>query len=285
MKVTEQGEVIAQKYSNAVIAERNLEQLITAVVWTNLVSKNNIEHDRHIPAWESRLEELSNLSFGFYRKLVFETPGFLDFYHQATPIQVLKMTNIGSRPATRSDKKSFDQLRAIPWVFSWVQSRYIISAWYGMGHALVSYQKAHGAEGLKELQEMYEKWSFFRSLIHNLQISLAKTDLYIAGQYSSLVADESLRKDIHEQIVSEYHRAMEEVLKISSQNQLLDFHGVLKDSIRFRNPYVDPLNYLQVRFLKEIDGLPASAQERRQKIDQILLLTVNGIAFGMKSTG
>jgi phosphoenolpyruvate carboxylase len=285
MKVTEQGEVIAQKYSNAVIAERNLEQLITAVVWTNLISKSHVEHDKHIPVWEGRLAELSDLSFQFYRKLVFETPGFLDFYHQATPIQVLKMTNIGSRPATRSDKKSFDQLRAIPWVFSWVQSRYIISAWYGMGQALAGYQKAHGADGLRQLQEMYEKWPFFRSLIHNLQISLAKADLYIAGQYSTLVSDLSLRESIHEQIVSEYHRAVEEVLKVSSQNQLLGFHTVLKDSIRLRNPYVDPLNYLQVRFLKEIADLPTSAQERRQKIDQILLLTVNGIAFGMKSTG
>lgn len=282
MKITEQGEVVAQKYANSVIAQRNLEQMITAVAWTNLVSKREVEKNKKIPVWESRLETLSELSFRFYRKMVFETQGFLDFYYEATPIRVLKMTKIGSRPAMRSAKQSFEELRAIPWVFSWIQSRYIISAWYGMGHALDTYIRERGSEGLAELQEMYEEWPFFRSIIHNVQTSLAKTDLNTAEQYAALVKDAGLRKMIHGEFLEEYDRAVEKVLKVSSQKELLDFHRVLKDSIRQRNPYVDPLNYLQIRFLGEIrEATPAQAE----KIDEILLLTVNGIAFGMKSTG
>ncbi len=291
IKLTEQGEVVTQKYTNPVIAERNLEQLITAVVWTNLVSRKEIERNPKIPEWESRMEILSDASFHFYRKLIFETPGFLDFYNEATPIQVITMANIGSRPALRGLNKNFQELRAIPWVFSWIQSRYILSAWYGMGHALESYSVRRGAGGLKELQEMYREWPFFRSLINNVQVSLAKTDLYIAEQYASLVQSAALRKEIHEAISAEHDRAVSETLKITSQNELLDYYKVLKESIRFRNPYVDPLNYLQVRFLREMrQSLPdwqagASGAERRRKIDEILLLTVNGIAFGMKSTG
>ncbi len=286
IKITEQGEVVAQKYANPVIAERNLEQLITAVVWTNLVGKKEVERNKKIPVWEKQLEILSGLSLEFYRNLVFGTPGFLDFYYGATPISVLKMTNIGSRPATRGAKENFEALRAIPWVFSWIQSRYIISAWYGMGHALESYRKSHEG-GLEVLKEMYEEWPFFRSLIENVQISLAKTDLYIAEQYSLLVKDRHLRDSIHGRIVEEYRRATSEVLKISSQSELLDFHKVLKDSIRLRNPYVDPLNYIQLRFLDKIkeNGSKGLGKEARRKIDEILLLTVNGIAFGMKSTG
>ncbi|MBI3252708.1 MAG: phosphoenolpyruvate carboxylase [Candidatus Omnitrophica bacterium] len=287
MKITEQGEVVAQKYANPVIAERNLEQLVTAVAWTNLVSKIEVEANPKIPVWEKRMEKLSGLSFQFYRQLVFETPGFLDFYNEATPIRILKMTNIGSRPASRSDKKNFEALRAIPWVFSWIQSRYIVSAWYGIGFALESYVRERGEAGLRELQEMYGEWAFFRSLIHNVQTSLAKTDLPVAEQYAALVGDPVLRNGIHQRILAEYTRAVTEVLRVSSQKELLDFHRVLKDSIRLRNPYVDPLNYLQVRFLSEMKSAHGESlsEGRRQKIDEILLLTVNGIAFGMKSTG
>lgn len=284
IKLTEQGEVVTQKYANPIIAERNLEQLISAVVWTNLVSRKELERNPKIPEWEGRMEHLSDASFYFYRKLIFETPGFLDFYNEATPIQVITMANIGSRPALRGLNKNFEELRAIPWVFSWIQSRYIFSAWYGMGHALESYTAGRGPGGLKELQEMYQEWPFFRSLINNVQVSLAKTDLYIAEQYASLVQDSALRKGIHEAISAEHDRAVSEVLKITSQNELLDYYKVLKESIRLRNPYVDPLNYLQVRFLREMRQTVPSA-ERRKKIGEILLLTVNGIAFGMKSTG
>jgi phosphoenolpyruvate carboxylase len=286
IKLTEQGEVVAQKYSNPFIAERNLEQLVTAVAWTNLVNKKDLEKNRKIRGWEERMERLSQLAYGHYRRLVYDTPGFLDFFKQATPIQVLKMTNIGSRPALRGNKESFEELRAIPWVFSWIQSRYIISAWYGIGYALETYMEDNGAAGLAQLREMHTEWPFFRSIMTNVQTSLAKTDLSIASQYADMAGGDDLRSRIHGEIVSEHTRAVEKVLQVCEQKDLLDNHKVLRDSIRQRNPYVDPLHYLQMRFLGEIREKNAALDsETRKKIDELLLLTVNGIAFGMKSTG
>lgn len=285
IKITEQGEVVSQKYANPMVAKRNMEQMISAVVWSNLVTSRQAKHNTKIKVWEERLQELSDASLNFYRKLVFETPGFLQFYHQATPIDVLRISKIGSRPSTRSDKQTIDQLRAIPWVFSWLQSRYIISAWYGIGQALESYI-LENPSGLDDLKEMYRQWPFFNSLIHNVQVSLAKTDLYIAELYSDIVEDEELRMKIHNAMVEEHERATQAVLLISEQKELLDYHKILKESIRLRNPYVDPLNYLQLRFLKEKKDLsPDASDARRSAIDEILLLTVNGIASGMKSTG
>ena len=286
IKMTEQGEVVSQKYATPMVAKRNMEQLITAVVWTNLVTNREIKKNPKLAGWEKLMAGLSKDSFIYYRQLVFETPGFLDFYNQATPINILKITKIGSRPAARSAAaQTFDQLRAIPWVFSWVQSRYIISAWYGVGFALKQYLDKY-PQGLESLQQMYKEWPFFTSIIHNLQVSLAKVDLYIAELYSGIVLDDDLRKRIHESIVREHQLAVEAVLLISGQNELLDYHQVLKESIKLRNPYVDPLNYIQVRFLQEKNQLSTTGNEvKRSKIDEILLLTVNGIASGMKSTG
>ncbi len=286
IKLTEQGEVISQKYANPVVAKRNLEQLISAVVWTNLVTNKQVRKNPKLGDWEKLMEQLSHESFTQYRSFVYETPGFLDFYHEATPINVLKITKIGSRPAMRSEKRDFSELRAIPWVFSWVQSRYIISAWYGVGTALKNYLDSHGDKGVDYLRTMYKQWPFFTSIIHNLQASLAKTDLYIAELYASNVIDEHLRVSIHEAIVKEHQLAVEAVLLISEQKNLLDYHKILKESIKLRNPYVDPLNYIQVRFMHEKNALTESASEiKRAKIDEVLLLTVNGIASGMKSTG
>ena len=286
IKMTEQGEVVSQKYATPMVAKRNMEQLITAVVWTNLVTNREIKKNAKLAGWEKLLAQLSQDSFIFYRQLVFETPGFLAFYHQATPINILKITKIGSRPAARSTHESFDQLRAIPWVFSWVQSRYIISAWYGVGHAFKKYMDEN-PEGLDVFRQMYKQWPFFTSIIHNLQASLAKTDLYIAELYAGIVPDEELRRKIHEAIEREQQLAVESVLLISEQKELLDYHKVLQESIKLRNPYVDPLNYIQVRFLQEKNLLShvVGSEVKCSKIDEILLLTVNGIASGMKSTG
>ena len=288
IKLTEQGEVVSQKYASPMVAKRNLEQLITAVVWTNLVTNREVKKNTKLAGWERLLAQLSQDSFVSYRKLVFETPGFLDFYHEATPINILKITKIGSRPAMRgAQQRTFDQLRAIPWVFSWVQSRYIISAWYGVGFGFKKYLDDNGEEGLNQLRQMYKQWPFFNSIIHNVQASLAKTDLYIAQLYADIVADEHLRKSIHSAIECEHQMAEEAVLLISEQKELLDYRKVLKDSIKLRNPYVDPLNYIQLRFMQEKNQMDehSAMDSRHAKIDEILLLTVNGIASGMKSTG
>jgi len=286
IKITEQGEVISQKYANPVVAKRNIEQLITAVAWTNLVTNREIKRNPKLAEWQVQMAQMSQDALIFYRQLVFETDGFLDFYYQATPINILKITKIGSRPAARSANETFGQLRAIPWVFSWVQSRYIISAWYGVGHAFRKYMDEN-PDGLDVLRQMYKQWPFFASIIHNLQISLAKTDLYIAQLYSSIVSNDDLRKKIHETIEAEHQLAVECVLSISGQRDLLDYHKVLKGSIQVRNPYVDPLNYIQVRFMQEKAKISHAVMSdtKRFKIDEILLLTVNGIASGMKSTG
>lgn len=278
MKITEQGEVIAQKYANPAIAERNIEQLVTAVAWTNLVTSGEDLQDPRLPLWESRLERLSDLSFAFYRGLIFETPGFLDFYQDVTPIGLLQYARIASRPAARSARRSFEDLRAIPWVFSWIQSRYIISAWYGIGHALEEY--ARREQGEAELRQMYDNWPFFRSLINNVQVSLAKADMEMAAQYAKLASDTRLGEELHARMSAEYDRSVRGVLKLSGHKELLDFNRVLKESIRLRNPYIDPLHYLQVRFMEEIRRGADEAS-----MHDVLLLTVNGIAFGMKSTG
>jgi phosphoenolpyruvate carboxylase len=166
-----------------------------------------------------------------------------------------------------------------------VQSRYIISAWYGTGYSLEQYL-SKSPEALEELREMYRNWPFFNSLIHNIQASLAKTDLYIAQLYSDIVEDDALSQKVHQMISEEFERATTAVLLISQQEELLDYHKVLKESIKLRNPYVDPLNFVQQRFLKEKKKLSAEAPEsKRAAIDEILLLTINGIASGMKSTG
>jgi phosphoenolpyruvate carboxylase len=286
IKITEQGEVVSQKYANTTIAGRNIEQLITAVAWTHFAAKSR-ETTPQTRQWEEKMAYLSGLSHQFYRGLIFETEGFLDFYYQATPIHVIEMTKIGSRPAKRRASRRIEDLRAIPWVFSWVQSRYIVSSWYGVGTALEQFIKERKGAGLNELKEMYAEWPFFRSLIDNVQISLAKADLYIAGLYSHLVQDAKLRDEIHKRLQSEHRLSVEKVVQVTGQRKLLDRLQVLRESIQRRNPYVDPLNFLQLRYLAKLREPSYDKLDDKAKNDigEILLLTTNGISFGMKSTG
>lgn len=287
IKITEQGEVVAQKYSQTLIAERNLEQLVSAVMWTNLIGKKEIQENDKISEWEKRMETLSDYSLDFYRKLLIGSDGFLEFYNQATPVQILEFARIGSRPVHRGGKREFKDLRAIPWVFSWIQSRYIISSWYGIGYAIDRYIEEKGDQGLNELRIMYKGWSYFQSIIDNAQISLEKTDLHIAEQYGALVSDKEMGAGIHNQILSEYKSTMVRVKEVSGQKNLLDSQPILKQSIRLRNPYIDPLHYIQIRFLDEIRRKEFAGQSDSQKtmIYETLLLTMNGISAGMKSTG
>jgi phosphoenolpyruvate carboxylase len=240
-----------------------------------------------LPAWQSYVRELAASSRDFYRQLVHETPGFIDYFRQATPIDLIERIRLGSRPSRRQGASDLANLRAIPWVFAWTQSRHLIPAWYGLGHALEQFQNDHGPEGLALLQQMAKGWPFFSNLLHNAELSLAKTDLYIASLYAELVRPRALGKRVFQRIEEEYQRSVRGVLAISGASALLADQPVLAESIRLRNPYVDPLNFLQTRFLERwrrshVDKTPTLQESA---VFHLLQITVGGIAFGMKSTG
>lgn len=273
IRITEQGEVISAKYSDPTIALRNLEQLFSAVVQASLSLG---EEPSRVPQdWLSCMEELSCSSLKRYQDLVWRDEEFPSFFFQATPIDVVEHLTLGSRPARRPSGQGLRDLRAIPWVFSWTQSRFILAAWFGLGTAFQTcYPDDHAF-----LRRLYREWPFFRSLIDNAQMSLSKADLYIAEQYAGLVNDEALGTRIFHEIKAEFEMSRNMVLEITEQNQLLANAPVLRESIWLRNPYVDPLNFIQVHFLEKW---------RRTHSDDdlnLLRLTVHGIASGMKSTG
>ncbi len=269
IRITEQGEVIALKYSNPVIAQRNLEQLTSAVIAANCLPPPATD-----PTWVAAMEKMARHSFDCYQELVYRTPEFLPYFRQATPIDLIEHLTIGSRPSRRSGEGDVRQLRAIPWVFAWTQSRHLLSAWYGLGHALQKFGDR------AKLREMYAGWPFFAAVLENAEMSLAKTDLYIASRYASLVKDARVRRKIFGMIEDAHKRSVEAVLAVKQRGTLLGNQPVLAESIRLRNPYIDPLNYLQVRFLPHWRRAKENENLRR-----LLALTVNGIAFGMKSTG
>ncbi len=281
IRITEQGEVISLKYSNPAIAQRNLEQLVTSVLDAHLLRPRQLPGRTQLTAWEAYADELAASSRRVYRRLVYETREFPDYFYQATPIDLIERLRIGSRPARRFTGKDLRELRAIPWVFAWTQSRHFIPAWYGLGSALEGFARDHAPDGLEALRQMYRAWPFFSVLIENAESSLAKTDLYIAGRYASQVRPRSLGERIFGVIREEYERSRRWVLEIAERSELLDRQPVLAKSIRLRNPYVDPLNFLQIRYLKDW----RHARRPQPELLHLLQITVGGIAFGMKSTG
>ncbi len=285
LRITEQGEVVSLKYSNPAIAERNLEQLVTSVLDAHLLHARRVEAAK-VPEWETYATELAASSRDFYRKLVYETPEFVEYFRQATPIDLIEQIRLGSRPSRRWGAGDLRDLRAIPWVFAWTQSRHLLPAWFGLGHALEKFQHDHFPHGLDFLRSMHEGWPFFFNLINNAEHSLAKTDLYIASLYAALVRPRGLGQRIFAFIEEEYHRSVRGVLDISGSSGLLAGQHVLAESIRLRNPYVDPLNFLQTRFLerwRRDRGKPE--RSGTAALFHLLQITVGGIAFGMKSTG
>ncbi|MDS0276673.1 phosphoenolpyruvate carboxylase [Halomicroarcula sp. S1AR25-4] len=271
IKFTEQGEAIAEKYANHDIAERNLEQMLNAQVR----ARHNSMHEpvEEIPdEWMEAMETASDAARDEYQDLL-ETDGFVDYFEQATPITVIENLNMGSRPASRSEDRSVDDLRAIPWVFSWTQARCIIPGWYSIATGLNAYLEDGG--DVETLQEMYEEWPFFRTKIDNASLALARTEMDIAEQYADL-ADDDLRERIFPRIKSEYEETVDLVLDITGRDGLLA-RDWLEQNLERRNPYVDPLNLLQVRLLAQSH---LTETEKRT-----LRLTVQGIAAGMKNTG
>ncbi len=279
IRITDQGEVVSLKYSNPDIACRNLEQLTSAVISTQCLAEVQQEPE---PEWIPILEELSGTSCSFYQDLIWGTSEFGRYFRQATPIDLIENLHIGSRPSRRSGSMDIRDLRAIPWVFSLTQSRHLISTWYGIGHSLERFVKG-SPDGLAKLRDLYRNWRFFASILDNAEMSLAKTDLYIARRYSQLVEDAGVRKKIFTLIETEYNRSVEMILAVSERVSLLENQPVLAQSIRLRNPYVDPLNYLQIDLLRE--WRKERNDGKWEELRRALAQTVNGIAFGMKSTG
>jgi len=279
IKITEQGEVIAYRYSHREIARRHLHQVMSAVLHATGMPTDTVVD----PKWMDAMSFLAESGKAAFKKFVYETPGFLTYWNEATPIKELGHLPISSRPPKRNKDGGFDAVRAIPWVFSWMQSRAIIPSWFGVGSALAAYIEKE-PDGLKTLQKMYHEWRFFNAVIENVQLDLAKADMQIAALYAELVNDSQLRDTIFSEIRSEHARSTEWVNAILGQDAILSNAPVLKKSIERRNPYVDPLNFIQVTGIRHLRNLEEGTPEYDQRL-RVVLDTINGIAAGMKTTG
>ncbi|WP_088830431.1 phosphoenolpyruvate carboxylase [Paenibacillus tyrfis] len=282
IKITEQGEVLSSRYSMKGIAYRSLEQATSALIKSALWARNP-QADPSEPGWETIMRDISEQAQQKYQDLIFRDPDFLTFFKQSTPLPEIGELNIGSRPSKRKNSDRFEDLRAIPWVFAWTQSRYLLPAWYASGYGLHSFYQGN-PENLRILQEMYNNWAFFRSLIDNLQMALAKADLLIAKEYGSMIEDQSIAERIIRMIEEEYERTSDLILKITGQQEILDNVPVIQESIRLRNPYVDPLSYMQVQLLSELRPLRDQGGDDSLLLREVLL-TINGIAAGLRNTG
>jgi phosphoenolpyruvate carboxylase len=297
LRITEQGEVLNWKYSDVVLAERNLELMIAASM--DALARPDIEPGASVPhltgeilpAWEAALDELSASSFAFYCKHIVEDPEVFTYFEQATPVAELEHARIGSRPAKRADasaqkKRSMADLRAIPWVFGWMQSRHVVPAYFGVGHALEQFVSSR-PDGLALLREMMN-FPLFLDIIRNVEMALAKADFGIAKLYASLVADEGLRDRVFTTLETEFDRTRRMVLAVTEQTQLLERNPVLANSIRLRNPYVDPMSLLQLELLRRKRGgdkNQAETPEYKAEMDRAITATINGISAGLRNTG
>jgi len=277
LRLTEQGEVIASKYADPERGRHNLETLAAATLEASLGARprSDDERDRHAKA----MEELSSNAFRAYCALVKETPGFLEYFRASTPIAEIAGLNIGSRPAARRHSTRLEDLRAIPWVFSWSQCRLMLPGWYGFGAAVEQWLAQPGGS-LAELREMYARWAFFRSALSNLDMVLAKTDLAIASRYAELVPDSGLRERVFGDISAEWHRTRHWLSEITGRDELLADNPTLARSIRSRFPYLDPLNHLQVELLRRYRAGDTDARTQRA-----IHLTINGVAAGLRNSG
>jgi phosphoenolpyruvate carboxylase len=280
IRVTEQGEVLSTRYHDPELAHRILEQMTYGV----MLGIHAAEHPAPVPqAWTEALEAMSADGFAAYKKLVHDDPEFIAFWKEATPIDEISNLKLGSRPTFRRATQSVTDLRAIPWVFSWMQSRFNFPGWYGLGSALAPVIK-RGRAGRELLREMHAQWPFFQTLIDNAQLTMRKADMGIARLYASLVTDARVRQKILAILEAEFARTEEAILVVTGQRQLLGKEAVLRKSIELRNPYIDPLNYLQVEMLRRLraGGLEKATEDSTRAVVE---LTINGISGGLKNTG
>lgn len=282
IKITEQGEVLSSRYSLQGIAYRSLEQATCALIQSALLARTP-HTDLQEKKWQGWMEQISKSSLQKYQQLIFHEPELFTYFKESTPLPEIGELNIGSRPSKRKNSDCFTDLRAIPWVFAWTQSRYLLPAWYAAGTGLQSiYQEKE--ENMETMRHMYTHYSFFRSMINSLQMALAKADLVIAKEYASLIKDDRMRERIFTQIKDEFTLTSSLILQITGQKNILDNVPVIQESIRLRNPYVDPLSYMQVELLKELRTLREEGKDDPILLRQVLL-TINGIAAGLRNTG
>ena len=282
LRITEQGEVLNFKYADEVLAERNLELMIAASL-DALARPNARDPEGHFtgvlkPEWEAALDTLSSLAHGFYREHILEDPGVITYFEQSTPVGELENAKIGSRPARRNDSPRLSDLRAIPWVFGWTQSRLLVPAWFGVGYAIDQFLAQSGA--LKLLQTMAKEFPLFIDLLRNVEMALGKADLGTARLYSTLVKDAKLRERIFDMFEAEFHRSVRGLLAILRQTELLQTNQVLAHSIKLRNPYVDPMHLIQVDMLRR-----KRQGEDTPDVNRVIAATINGISAGLRNTG
>ncbi|MFC4388743.1 phosphoenolpyruvate carboxylase [Gracilibacillus marinus] len=283
VKITEQGEVLSSRYLVDDIAYRSLEQA-TSTLMTAIVGINDREGQGIEPTTEEEdiMSVISEYALKKYQSLVFEDPGFIKYFNEATPLHELGDLNIGSRPMKRKGSNRFEDLRAIPWVFAWTQSRQLLPAWFAAGTGFKQYIDETG--NLEVFQNMYKHWPFFEATINNLQMALTKADLKTAREYANMAEDKEVAERIFKQMEEEYHLTKEIVLNITGQEELLDHKPNIKESVRLRNPLVDPLNHLQVLLISQL----RNEEEGSPKHEELLmeaLLTINGVAAGLRNTG
>ncbi|MCM3131081.1 MULTISPECIES: phosphoenolpyruvate carboxylase [unclassified Paenibacillus] len=281
IKITEQGEVLSSRYSLHGIAYRSLEQATSALLTSAMVA--SVEKPIEEEAWKEIIVSISEASLKKYQDLVFNDPDFFNFFKESTPLPEVGELNIGSRPSKRKNSNRFEDLRAIPWVFAWTQSRYLFPAWYAAGTGLQSFYQGK-EENLKVLQGMYKNYPFFSTLIDTVQMAVGKADMNISKQYTSMVQDDEIRARVKGKILEEFELTKDLLLKITGQQDILDNVPVIQESIRLRNPYVDPLSYLQVQLLTELRALREQNGDDSELLREVLL-TINGIASGMRNTG
>ena len=274
-RLTEQGETIASRYADPDLAHRHLEQIVSAVL---LASAEAPDHDA-APQWGAAMSAMAHRAREAYHALVERTPGFLQYWRAATPIDEISRLRLGSRPtARRRGALTRQDVRAIPWVFSWMQSRFNLPGWYGLGSALARVD-------VKRLHDMYAEWPFFRAILDNAEMSLLKADMGIAALYSNLMPDPALAAAVFIRIEEEYDRTRDAILRIADHRELMDGDPVIQRSVQLRNPYVDPLNYLQVEMLRRLRELSDPEGAEAERYREVIVLTINGIAAGLRNTG
>jgi len=277
IRITEQGEVIAAKYSNAEVGRRNLETLAAATLEATLLKRADAAPS---PTHLAAMDQLSADAYKAYRGLVYDTEGFERFFRESTVVGEIASLNIGSRPASRTKSARIEDLRAIPWVFSWGQCRLMLPGWYGFGTAVRAWLAAHPQDGMKTLQAMYADWPFFTTMLSNMDMVLAKSDIGIASRYAELVADKSLRETVFSRVRAEWHDTVQVLLDIMGQKTLLERNPLLARSIRNRFPYVDPLNHIQVEMLRR-----HRTGDTDPRVVEGIHLSINGIAAGLRNSG